>query len=201
MLDKYIGDALMAVFGTPVTSASDADRALAVAIEMMGELARFNERRREGGLEPIEIGVGMASGEVVAGSLGSRRRLEYTVIGDNVNLAARLESANKYYGTHVLLSGSTADALSSRMASAARPNPGKGQIAADDGLRVVGHHTAESFPKLPVVIAAYEAGLSFISTATGMVPERFGDALIAPAIAHRLIDRCRYYRCHPPSEN
>src|SRR5438105_15337502 len=85
-----------------------------VATEMIRELERFNQTRQSNGLEAIDIGIGIATGEVLAGSLGSRRRLEYTVIGDNVNLAARLESANKHYGTTVLLSGSTADALKTR---------------------------------------------------------------------------------------
>jgi adenylate cyclase len=114
MLDKYIGDAIMAVFGTAVSDTSDADNALMVATEMVRELARFNQRRLECGLEAIEIGIGIATGEVLAGSLGSRRRLEYTVIGDNVNLAARLESANKHFGTTVLLAASTVEALRSR---------------------------------------------------------------------------------------
>src|SRR5438132_6150751 len=114
VLDKYIGDAIMAVFGTAVSDVSDADNSLTVATEMLRELARFNQGRAERNLEAIEIRIGIATGEVLAGSLGSRRRLEYTVIGDNVNLAARLESANKHYGTTVLLSGSTAEALKSR---------------------------------------------------------------------------------------
>src|SRR5205823_12075000 len=113
MLDKYIGDAIMAVFGT-ATQPSDADNALSVATEMVRELGVFNQRRRENGLAPIDIGIGLATGEVVAGSLGSRRRLEYTVIGDNVNLAARLEGANKHYGTTVLLAASTVEKLKTR---------------------------------------------------------------------------------------
>ena len=108
-----------------------------VATEMIRELARFNQRRLERGLEAIEIGIGIATGEVLAGSLGSRRRLEYTVIGDNVNLAARLEGANKHYGTTVLLAASTVEALKSRAdPAAARSDPGQGQIAADPRLRV-----------------------------------------------------------------
>ena len=107
MLDKYLGDGLMAIFGAPVSSSSDADHALFVATDMIRALGRYNARRVERGDTPIEIGIGLATGEVLAGSVGMAKRMEYTVIGDNVNLAARLESANKYYGTAVLLSGTT----------------------------------------------------------------------------------------------
>ncbi len=90
VLDKYIGDALMAVWGTPVGSAEDAQRAITAAREMQEVLASLNELRVERGQEPIAIGVGLASGACVAGAIGARKRMEYTVIGDAVNLASRL---------------------------------------------------------------------------------------------------------------
>jgi adenylate cyclase len=205
MLDKYIGDALMAVFGTPVSDVADADNALAVATEMMRELRGFNIRREEAGLEPIEIGVGIATGEVLAGSLGSRRRLEYTVIGDNVNLAARLEAANKYFGTSVLLASSTVEALHTRhilrrldlIKLRGRSQP----TAVYESLT---HHTAETFPRLPALIAAYESGLDrYQKRDWDGALERFGTALeIAPNDRPSRIfaDRCAYYRNHPPAE-
>ena len=104
ILDKYIGDAIMALFGAPFTAHDDADRALAAADQMMRELARFNAARKDAGKPPLEIGVGLSSGEVVLGNIGSEKRLEYTAIGDCVNLASRLEGVNKQYGTDVLLS-------------------------------------------------------------------------------------------------
>mgnify|MGYP003671666274 CR=1 FL=1 len=107
LLDKYIGDAIMAVFGAPIVGPQDADDGVTVAIEMIRQLRRFNERREARGMEAIAIGVGVATGEVVAGSIGSEKRLDYTVIGDSVNLAARLESANKFFGTSVLIAGTT----------------------------------------------------------------------------------------------
>ena len=101
--------------GRRIGQPADADNALTVATEMMRALGRFNERARNAGSKPIEIGIGIATGEVLAGSLGSRQaHLEYTVIGDNVNLAARLEGANKHYGTAVLLAASTVETLKSR---------------------------------------------------------------------------------------
>ena len=206
MLDKYIGDAIMAVFGTALSNSADADNALAVGTEMIIELNRFNERRREAGQEAIDIGVGIATGEVLAGSLGSRRRLEYTVIGDNVNLAARLESANKHYGTTLLLSGSTADALKSRPPMRRLDLlQVKGKLQPTVVYESLGHHTPESFPKLSAVITAYEAGIDAYQRRDWVTAlRRFGDALeLAPSDrpSRIFIDRCRYYRENPPPED
>jgi adenylate cyclase len=111
ILDKYIGDAIMAVFGTPFPSLEDADNAVKVAIRMQQVLAALNQRRRVQGRPEFEIRIGVNSGDVVAGNIGSARRMDYTVIGDGVNIAARLESANKQLGTSILISGSTRDLL------------------------------------------------------------------------------------------
>lgn len=111
VLDKYIGDAIMAVFGAPVHSGRHADDAVLTAVDMQVALAELNERRRERGQEAIEIGLGLATGEMLAGSVGSEKRLEYTVIGDSVNLASRLEGANKHYGTTILMADSTKELL------------------------------------------------------------------------------------------
>ena len=112
MLDKYIGDALMAVFGTPFAGPDDADNAVRAAIGMMRTLYAFNTERAHSGLPPIDVRIGINTGEVIAGNIGSPKRVDYTVIGDSVNLAARIESANKFYGTHVLISEGTRKALS-----------------------------------------------------------------------------------------
>ena len=111
ILDKYIGDAVMAVFGTPFTAPDDADNAVQVAIRMREVLATLNHRRRQAGQPEFEIRIGINSGDVVAGNIGSARRMDYTVIGDGVNIAARLESANKQLGTQILISGSTRELL------------------------------------------------------------------------------------------
>ncbi len=89
-LDKFTGDGIMAVWGAPFPLEDAADRALAAARAMRDELARQNERRKSQGKPPIEAGFGLSYGTVFAGNIGSERRLEYTVVGDAVNLAARL---------------------------------------------------------------------------------------------------------------
>lgn len=111
ILDKYIGDAIMAVFGAPFPSANDADNAVRVAIRMQQVLGGMNAQRRLQGKPELEVRIGVNSGDVVAGNIGSARRMDYTVIGDGVNIAARLESANKQFGTKVLVSGATRELL------------------------------------------------------------------------------------------
>jgi adenylate cyclase len=107
VVDKYIGDAIMAVFGAPVPSPDDAARAMRAAVKMRAALAALNERLAARGLPTLETGIGIHTGVVVAGNIGSERRMEYTVIGDTVNLASRLESATKDLGVKVLVSEDT----------------------------------------------------------------------------------------------
>ena len=96
-LDKFIGDAIMAVFGAPIAHDDDAERAVRAAIEMRQRLHEFNEERVRSGKSAIQTGIGLCNGEVVSGTIGSDERLEYTVIGDAVNLAARLENMTKQF--------------------------------------------------------------------------------------------------------
>jgi adenylate cyclase len=104
LLDKYIGDAIMAVFGAPLDQPDHALRACRTAIEMMSELRRLREKWAAEGRPDVNIGVGINTGDMVVGNMGSQMRFDYTVMGDSVNLASRLEGTNKEYGTNIIIS-------------------------------------------------------------------------------------------------
>ncbi|MBD2503981.1 GAF domain-containing protein [Anabaena azotica] len=107
-LDKFIGDALMAVFGAPLTlTENHAWQALQSALDMRQRLQEFNQRRIIQAQPQIKIGIGISSGEVVSGNIGSHKRMDYTVIGDAVNLSSRLETVTKEYGCDIIISEST----------------------------------------------------------------------------------------------
>jgi len=103
-VDKFIGDCIMAIFGAPAPQPEHAQFAVQAALEMKLRLQVFNTKRAQAGKEPIRVGVGINTGEVVVGNIGSEQRLEYTAIGDAVNLASRLEGITKQYGVQILIS-------------------------------------------------------------------------------------------------
>ena len=109
VVDKYVGDEIMAVFGAPLVQSDHADRAVRAALAIQGAMSALSEERVERGAAPVEVGVGLHTGEAVAGNMGSPSRLNYTVVGESVNLAARLCSAAG--GGEILFSSKTRDRI------------------------------------------------------------------------------------------
>lgn len=110
-VDKFVGDMVMALFGAPLDDPDHADHAVAAAVEMVKELAELNRKWAAEGRVKLDIGVGVNSGGMIAGNIGSSSIMSYTVIGDNVNLGSRLESLNKEYATRIIISDATRSLL------------------------------------------------------------------------------------------
>jgi adenylate cyclase len=107
ILDKYIGDAIMALFGTPFPGPDDADNAVRTAIAMEHALREFNHSRARRDEQAVRIRIGISTGDVVVGNIGSERRMDYTVVGHTANVVSRVEGANRYYGTRILITDTT----------------------------------------------------------------------------------------------
>lgn len=111
-LDKYIGDAVMGFYGAPVDNPHHAYHACKTAVLMRRALPIINADIVNHGIQPIEFRVGIATGEVMVGNIGSESRLNYTVLGDTVNLASRLEATGKEYGVHIIIAAQTRTEIS-----------------------------------------------------------------------------------------
>jgi adenylate cyclase len=110
-INKFGGDSLLAVFGAPLPQADHANRAVLAALAIRKALVAFNDVQEKSGRESVRIGVGIHSGWLVAGNVGSPNRMEYTVIGDAVNIAARIQALNKKLGTDILISAEVHQAI------------------------------------------------------------------------------------------
>jgi adenylate cyclase len=107
LLDKYMGDAIMAIWGAPLDQSDHPLRACYTALEMVEELHLLQHKWATEGMPRLNIGIGINAGPMVVGNMGSERRFDYTVMGDSVNLGSRLEGLNKLYGTNIIISEMT----------------------------------------------------------------------------------------------
>ena len=110
-LDKFVGDMVMALFGAPLSDPQHADHAVEAALDMVAELGKLNQKWKAEGRPELDIGIGINTGPMIAGNIGSEAIMSYTVIGDAVNLGSRLESLNKQYGTRIIISDATRQQL------------------------------------------------------------------------------------------
>ena len=159
MLDKFIGDAMMCIFGTPVPHDDDPDRAVRAAIRMMTDLKVFNDKRMDEGKRPIDHGMGINTDSIVSGNIGSPKRMDYTVIGDGVNLAARIESACKQYGAHILISEFTYKAVKATYRTRQVDYViVKGKTEPVGVYEVLDFHDDESYPDLVDALGLFNDG-------------------------------------------
>ena len=205
MLDKFIGDAIMAGFGIPVAHEDDEDRAVRAAIAMIVELWEWNVEREAKGLDPIDHGVGLNTGMVVSGNIGSPKRMDYTMIGDGVNLAARLESACKQYSARLLISEFTKAKLKGTyklrdidMVVV------KGKTEPVGVYEVLDYHTDETYPNLMDNVNYFNEGVKEYRAGNwdkGI--GRFKEAIQAnesDKLAQIYIERCEHLKAEPPKD-
>ena len=203
VLDKFIGDAIMAVFGAPLASGRDPANAVEAGLEMLRMTGEISAARAARGEPPVRLGVGIATGEVVAGTIGSPKRMDYTVIGDSVNLASRLQDLTKTYGVELLVDEATAGALD-----------GIAALREIDRIRVKGRERPETI--FEVMDAAFAVNgraalLDAYRAGRAALPERrWADAIRAFEEAVRIdpadrpsqimLDRARKWATQPPAE-
>lgn len=203
MLDKFIGDAIMAAFGLPVAHPDDPDRAVAAAIAMIRALFDWNAQRAAGGRARVEMGIGVNTDVVVAGNIGSPKRMDFTVVGDGVNLASRLESACKTYRARILVSEHTHRRLRGvyRTREIDRVIV-KGKTEPVAVFEILDYHTEETFPNVAEAIHAFRDGYDlYREGAWDAAIEVFGRGLRAnphDGVAQLYVDRCHQLQAAPP---
>jgi len=206
MLDKFIGDAIMAAFGIPVGHDDDADRAVRTAIAMIKDLGEWNRGRINEGKMPVDIGIGLNTDNVVSGNIGSKKQMNYTIIGDGVNLSARLESACKQYGAHILISEFTYKALKATYFSRELDLVVvKGKTKPVAIYEVLDYHTEESYPQMIDALRHFKSGLVKYRQQKWIdAKSEFGEVLVLndhDKAATMYIGRCDHFLANPPGEN
>ena len=159
MVDKFIGDAIMAGFGIPIAHDDDEDRGVRAGINMIKRLWEWNEQREKEGKMPVDMGLGLNTDKVVSGNIGSSKRMDYTMIGDGVNLAARLESACKAYSARILISDYTFKKLKGTYQIRYIDDVVvKGKTEPVGVREVLDYHTPKTFPNLMDTINHFNEG-------------------------------------------
>jgi len=207
IVDKYIGDAIMAFWGAPEKHEDDALQSVMSAIEMTEAVKKFNANQKKIGKCEFQIGIGLNYGEVTVGNIGSERKMDYTVIGDAVNLASRMEGLTKTYHSEILISESLFDEL--RKSS---PNSGLNYRLLDTvavkgktkGVRIFTIKqtiTADEQKAWPI----HNQGMKlYYNRSFAEAVQKFKEVLsILPNDfnAKNLLDRCTEYASNPPPEN
>jgi adenylate cyclase len=198
-IDKFIGDAIMAYWNAPQDLPNHADHAVTAALRQIERLAPLNETFRAEGFPTIDIGIGIHSGIATVGEMGSTGRSDYTIIGDNVNLASRMEGLNKFYGTHIILSEHTKELLQNeytlRILDTVRVKGKEKPVTIYEAIALGSPDDAmkKRLQRYHEGVALYQKG-------------RFGEALTIFEALHEekeekvvslYLQRCRHYLEHP----
>ncbi|MFC1798688.1 GAF domain-containing protein [Thermodesulfobacteriota bacterium] len=205
MLDKFIGDAIMAAFGMPVAKGDDEDRAMRAAIAMIKSLRKWNKERLDAGKKAIDMGIGLNTDSIVSGNIGSPKRMDYTMIGDGVNLASRLESACKQYSARILISENTYKKL--RGTYFIREIDRvivKGKTEPVSIYEVLDYYTGEEYPQMMEVLNFFRHGFAaYQKGAWDKATSAFKEVLRLDkndALSKTYIERCRKLKKNPPKD-
>ncbi len=206
ILDKFIGDAIMAAFGLPIAHDDDEDRAVRAAISMIRDLWTWNKEREAQGMMPVDMGVGLNTDMVVSGNIGSPKRMDYTLIGDGVNLASRLESACKAYSARILISDHTYTKL--RGTYRIRDVDlvvVKGKTEPVGVYEVLDYHSDETFPNLMDVVNYFNEGMKkYRAGEWDAAVDKFKEALArnpSDRLSQTYIERCNHLKESPPGDD
>ncbi len=203
-IDKFIGDAVMAIWGAPLPSDEAERLAAAAALDAQQALEKFNEEviGPQYGLPPLGTRIGIATGEAIIGNMGSRTRLNYTVTGDVVNLASRLEGANKHYGTGVIVSGHTAEHLGDEFI--VRPLDRlvvKGKSQAVPIFELIGRTDDVSVERKAQIVIFNDALEKFLARDFEAAQAGFAELAQADPVAALYHARAFAFRLEPPAED
>ena len=203
MLDKFIGDAIMAIFGTPFAHDDDPDRGVRAAIKMMEDLYILNDARVKDGQLAIDHGMGVNTGMIVSGNIGSPKRMDYTVIGDGVNLAARLESACKQYGVRIIISEYTFESLKATYRTREIDKViVKGKTKPVSIFEVLDYHNKDTFPNMIEVLGNFNSGVEYYKDARwDNAKKLFKEGLKGnpeDKCSKMYVERCDYMKKNPP---
>ncbi|NOQ35202.1 MAG: GAF domain-containing protein [Methylococcaceae bacterium] len=206
MLDKFIGDSIMAAFGIPIAHGDDADRAVRTAISMIQSLVKWNIERAAQKKPPIDMGIGLNTDHIVSGNIGSPKRMDFTMIGDGVNLASRLESACKQYSTKILFSENTYKKLHGtyRIREIDRVIV-KGKTKPVGVYEVLDYHSETSFPNLMEAVGFFNKAQEYYRMQEwDKATKSFKEASkLNPndSLTDLYLNRCAYLKLNQPDEN
>ena len=205
MVDKFIGDAIMAGFGIPVANDDDEDRGVRAGINMISRLWEWNIIREKEGKMPVDMGLGLNTDKVVSGNIGSSKRMDYTMIGDGVNLAARLESACKQYSARILISDYTYEKLKGTYQIRYIDDViVKGKTEPVGVREVLDYHTPTTFPNLMDTVNHFNEGrVAFKTGAWDKAIKSFKECLKAnpeDKLSDTYIERCSIMKKKNPKD-
>jgi adenylate cyclase len=205
MVDKFIGDAIMAGFGIPFPHEDDEDRGVRAGINMIKRLWDWNKQREKEGKMAIDMGLGLNTDKLLSGNIGSSKRMDYTMIGDGVNLAARLESACKSYAARILISDFTYQKLKGTYQIRYIDDViVKGKTEAVGVREVLDYHTPETFPNLMDTVNHFNEGrMSFKAGDWDKGIRSFNECLKAnpnDKLSKIYIDRCETMKQRNPKD-